>query len=169
MRNLGKELAKQGRKKGMCKEYLYKLPTITDRRELADFFIREIDFCLTNDFPSLDFIHEHFRDISADFGVYTTGQYSEENKRHLVAIGTAEGSLRVNGFNVAEVFVKDQAYMNLRASDNSFVMVDIYSGRIHVQAFHNARVVINHYGGLVSHETTENGFVKIIRKTKKSE
>ncbi len=169
MKNLGKDLAKLGRKKGMCKEYLYKLPTITDRKELAEIFIREIDFCLSNDFPSLDYIETHFKDITGDFGVFTVGQYSQVNKRHLVALGTATGSLRMDGFNVAEVFVRDQAYVNLSASENSFCMVDLYSGRIHVRASQNAKVVVNDYGGRISQEISENGLVKIIRKTKKSE
>lgn len=173
MKHIGKELAAQGRKNGMCKEFRDQLRVTSDPAALAEMYFRGIDFCLSHDFPSVEFLEDRFSGVLTGFGIHTKGRYVGENDRRMVALGTAVVDLFVTGYNVGEVFIKDQARVKVVTSDNSFVMIDLFgAGYLEISATGDSKVVVNDYsaGGSsgIKYEKHGNALVKVIRKTKKT-
>lgn len=154
-KELSKILAKEAKKKGICKEWHQELKKLTDRRAMAEMYLRGIDFCLKNNYPSNDFIKAEFGDIAPLMGVFVDSEISVENKPKCVCLGATFGNIKTNGFNVCEIFAKHDSELNIIAADNAFVMVDIFDNSfVNIYIHDRAKVCVNQYG--------ENATVKII-------
>lgn len=168
--NLGKELAKSGKKAGMCKPVNERLKLTEDKDEMCRMFINGIDFCLANDFPSNEFIKANFSDIINNHGIYVDEKVSLKNKIKVVLLGNCSGSMVIDGFTVSEIFIKHDSRIYLSVKDNAFVMIDIFdNSTLIITATDNSKVFVNRYSGNVDNcETFGNAVIKIREKNKKT-
>ena len=67
---IGKELALIAKKKGICQEWFDQMKTLDDKDRLLEMYVRGIDFCLSNDFPTNDYIRENFVGRMEEYGVH---------------------------------------------------------------------------------------------------
>jgi hypothetical protein len=172
MKNISKELAKQAKQKGICKEWHRQLKTLNDKREMVKMYIKGIDFCLSNDYPSNKYIVENFGEIIHEFGIFVDGEVDLKNHERCIALGKTKGHIETNEYNVCEVFVKHNSELTIVAKDSSFVMVDIFDNSIiHVQAQDNAKIIVNKYIGAAveGRIQLDNSRIKINEKNKKSQ
>lgn len=169
MSNIGIELAQQAKKKGICDEWFTELRTTNDTDKLIDMYLRGIDFCLSNEFPSNDYIRKNFVGKMEAYGVHLDEKLDVSNPSKLVALGTCTGDIEINEYTVSQLFVKHDSFLNLFVKDNGFAMVDIFDNSIlTVVADGDSKVCINHYGGEVNVIKKGNAVVKIIEKHKKT-
>lgn len=140
-------LANEAKKKGICKEWHTALKSLTDRKEMVKMYLRGIDFCLANNYPDNEFIKAHFADVAPEMGVFVDCPVIVENSPKCVCLGACFGKVTTNGFNVTELFVKNESEINIVANDNAFVMVDIFDQSvINIHAHERAKVCVNQYG-----------------------
>lgn len=145
--NLSKTLAKEAKKKGICKEWHTALKSLTDRKAMVEMYLRGIDFCLRNDYPANDFIKAHFGDIAPRMGVFVDSEISVENSPKCVCLGQTFGNIKTDNFNVTEIFAKHQAELNVIATHNAFVMIDVFDESVvNIHAQDRAKVCVNQYG-----------------------
>ncbi len=167
--NLPKELAKQAKKKGICEEWYNQLKSLNDKDAMADMYLRGIDFCLRNDYPSNDFIQKHFGDVAPKHGVFVDAAVDVTNRPKCVCLGACSGRVKVDGFNVCEVFVKHDSELNIIVKDNAFVMVDIFdNANVMIHAYDRAKVCVKRYGGNVIDNAADDAVVKLREKNKKT-
>ena len=170
--DLTKELAKEAKRKDACKQGYDQLITIapSDKIAMVQLYLRNIDFCLGNDYPSNEFIKANFNGVAQDMGVFVDERINVENAPKCVCLGATNGTITVLGFSVCEIFAKHDAKINIKAKDNSFVMVDLFDNAvINIHAFDRAKVCVNRYGGVVNTiHSDEESRVKIIEKETKS-
>lgn len=168
MNTVAKELAWQAKAKGICQEWHKELIGLTDKRAMVDMYIRGIDFCLANDFPSNDYIRATFKGVMEDKGVFLDDKVNLANVRYCVALGTTQGEVRVTGYKVCEVFAKHQSSLHVIAEDNAFVEIDMFDDSVvSVTSAAKAKVHVNRYGGTLS-IVQSGGGVKVIEKNKKT-
>jgi hypothetical protein len=169
---LNKELALEAKKHNICEEWFNDLLQIEDKVRLIKMYLKGIDFCLSNEYPSLSFIKENFVGTMEKYGVFLDDNIKGINSRYVVALGSCEGNAEYIDFGVGQVFVKHESKLNVKASGNSFVMVDMFdNSEVEVIATDNAKVCVNHYGGKLSTITnSEQGSatIKVIRKQSKT-
>ena len=55
---LVQQLKEDGKAKGLCRMWQMKLKTGLDYEQLIQLYIRGIDFCISENYPTLDFIRE---------------------------------------------------------------------------------------------------------------
>lgn len=166
---IGKELANAAKKKGICKEWFNNMKGLDDKEALIEMYVKGIDFCLANDFPSNDYIRTNFAGKMEAYGVHLDEFLNTVNDRRVVALGNCLGRIEVNRFGVSEVFVKHESDLVIVAKDNSFVMIDMFdSTKLKVIASEDAKVCINHYGGDLITEKSDDAIVKVIQKNKKT-
>lgn len=167
-KDLSTALAKEAKKKGICKEWHTALKSQTDRKAMVEMYLRGIDFCLKNDYPANDFIKAHFGDIAPRMGVFVDCEINVENSPKCVCLVQTFGKVSTTGFNVCEIFAKHEAEINVVAADNAFVMVDVFDHSVvNIHAHDRAKVCVNHYGDngrvyIIVEEATAN--VKLIKK-----
>ena len=146
-KGLSRTLAKEAKKKGICKEWLAALRSLNDREAMVDMYLRGIDFCLRNDYPTNNFIKAHFADIAPRMGVFVDSEISVENRPKCVCLGATFGVVKTNNFNVTEIFAKHHAELNVVAADNAFVMIDVFDNSVvNIHAHDRAKVCVNKYG-----------------------
>lgn len=166
---INKELAYEAKRNGICSEWFNRLLQTEDKGELLKMYLEGIDFCLSNNYPSNEFIRANFKGYCEKYGVFIDDEINSVNLRYLVALGTTEGQVEYNGFEVGQAFIKNQSKVQIIATGNSFLMVDIFdAAEIKVEAREHAKVCINQYGGRVETITEGNGVVKVIRKHSKT-
>lgn len=169
MSKIGKELAKDAKINGICKDWYKDLKTTDDIDQLLDMYLRGIDFCLSNDYPTNDYIRANFKGKMEHKGIYLDDQLLAVNARKVVALGRCTGSIEVDEFNVCEVFIKHESEATVTAEGNSFVMIDMFdNSSLSVIAHDQAKVCVNHYGGEIIFRKEGKGVVKIIEKNKKT-
>lgn len=167
---IAKELAKEAKRKGICEPWYKELITLDDKRAMVAMYVRGIDFCLSNNFPSNDYIRANFKGIMEDYGVFLDEEINITNCKRCVALGSTHGQIEIGSYGVCEIFAKNDSILTLTAKDNAFVMVDIFeNATINVVALGNAKVCVNVYnGGRYSTRIYDNSRIKIVRKNKKS-
>lgn len=168
---INRQLAKQAKEKGICKDWFKDLEQTENITDLIQMYLKGIDFCLANDFPSNDFIRKHFKGKMEDFGIFLDGSFQLKNKSKCVLLGNCKGILAIDQYNVSEVFVKHQSEIILEAKDNAFVMIDLFDDAVlHIHALGDAKICVNQYQGKSQiHQTkSENAQIKIITKNKKT-
>ena len=168
MNEVTKHLAKAARANGICTPWLNELKTTNDKDALVDMYVRGLDFCLAYDYPSNDFIREHFKGVMEKHGVFLDDAIDLQNQCKCIALGETTGRVVADGYSVVEVWAKHQSSLNIVARDNAFVMVDVYDDAVvNVYASDRAKVCVNRHGGKVLHNITDDAVVKIREKSNK--
>jgi hypothetical protein len=167
---LSKELANQAKKFNICQEWHDELKTLENKRAMAEMYIKGIDFCLENDYPSNDYIRRNFSDVMNEFGVFLDDNIDLIDAKKCVALGTTKGRIEIDNFSVSEIFIKHESSLNIIAKDNAFVMIDIFdNGVVMIHAQNNAKVCVNKYGNATIHSNRiGSAMVKVIEKHKKT-
>ena len=166
---LSNELARYAKIHGICEDWYLALKNENDINGLLDMYIRGIDFCLANDYPSNDFIANNFKGKMEAHGVHLDETLEIVNERKIIALGKSVGTIEINEFEVSEIFIKHDSELVLIASGNSFVMIDIFdNAKLTVLASDDAKVRINRYGGQVFQESIDDSFIKLTEKNKKT-
>lgn len=167
--NIGEELAKQAKKLGICSTWHEDLKVTDDKDKLLEMYVAGIDFCLSNDYPSNDFIRANFKGKMECHGIHLDEVFKVKNERKVIALGDCEGNIELDGFAVCEAFVKHNSEISIKASGNSFVMIDVFdNAKIRVQADGEAKVCINHYAGEIQFASDGKSYVKIVEKQRKT-
>ncbi len=169
-RKLSRELAGLAKADGICNEWHNELLALDDKDAMVEMYLRGIDFCLSRDYPSNDFIRDNFKGMMERHGVFLDEEVSVSGLRKCVCLGACRGSVEIAGYNVMEVFVKHGSEITIRAKGNSFVMADVFdNARVTVTASDSAKVCVNVYGNarVETHAETP-AIVKIREKNKRT-
>jgi len=165
---LNKELAKEAAIKGICEDWYKKLRKTEDKHALIKMFLDGIDFCISEDYPSPKFF-KLFDGIRQQYGIFRDEPIQTENFQYVVALGKCEGTAKYTGYEVGQVFVKHESKLTVIASENSFVMIDIFDDSIiEINASENAKVCVNQYGGQIVSIEHGQSTIKVIHKQSKT-
>lgn len=168
-KKIAKQLAKDAKAKGICKEWHDDLKRLDNKRKMIDMYIRGIDFCLSNEFPSNDYIRENFKGHMEDQGVFLDDHIDLTNFRRCIALGKTKGRVLVTSYGVCEVFAKHQSALDIVVVDNAFVEVDMFDDSVvSVTSSGGAKVHINRYGGTLSTEQQDDSVIKVEEKGRKT-
>jgi hypothetical protein len=168
---LSKELAKQAKKFKICREWYDELKSLDNKKAMVAMYVKGIDFCLSNDYPSNEFIRANFKGVMEEYGVFLDDDVALTNVERCVALGKVKGCVEINGFNVCEVFAKHNSELTVVAKGNAFVMIDMFDDAvISVCAEDRSRVCVNRYGGTLMTSAVkpdDRAVVKVIEKCRR--
>lgn len=167
---LGQELAEMAliTREKICDEWFIKLQQTKSIDELIKMYMRGIDFCFSNDYPSKDYIREHFKGKMESYGVFLDDVIAIDNKRKVILLGESIASLTYTDFNVCQLYLRDKSVANVVAKDNCILCIDIfYNSKLNIVCNDNSKVIINNFGGEINIEQSETAKVKLIDKGKK--
>lgn len=162
-------LKKDGMAKGLCQLWQNKLRDGVSVKRLVELYVRGIDFCIKNDYPTLDFIRENFKGKCELYGVYVDDQELElRNMPDVVLQGDCKGELTYDGYSVCRAFIRHNSDVTIKAYGNAHLTIDVFDNAILELsvAGTNARVLVNKYGD-ARVECSGVG-VKVVSKNKKT-
>lgn len=155
------QIKRDGIQYNLCRLYQAKLKQDLTVKDLADLYFRGMDFCVEHDFPTVQFMKEHFKGRSEQYGVYVEDQaVKSRNQSHVVMIGDCNGELEYDGFSVSRVYIRHTSKAKIMVLGYANLSVDIYdNAQLAIAvAGSKAKVLVNVYGNAKIHST---GKVKI--------
>ena len=163
---LVEQLKQDGIAKGLCRPWQMKLRPGVSTKRLVELFIKGIDFCVKNDYPTLEFMRENFRGISEPYGAYVDDVVCERNKPDVVLNGYCKGTLEYDGYSVSRVVVRHTSKVSIKAFGYAHLTVDLFDDSTLdlVVAGTKARVIVNKYGN--SNAEVSGTGVKVFFKNK---
>lgn len=148
LKQLAEQLRADGIAKGLCQAYRMKIRESNSIEGLVKLFIKGIDFCVINDYPTLDFMRDNFRGKSEPYGAHVDDEVDEANLPHCVLNGQCKAFLRYDGYSVSRVYARHDTQAAVNVADHAFVTVDAFdhSHLAIAVAGNDAKVLVNVYG-----------------------
>lgn len=164
---LVEQLKTDGIAKGLCQQWQKKLRSGVSKKRLIDLYIRGIDFCISNDFPTLDFIRENFSDCQ-EYGVFVDEMVQRANMPDMVLEGDCKAEMMYNGYTVSRAYVRHNSEAKIQVFGNACLTVDVFDNAhlVIAVAGTRARVLVNVYGD-AKVDYSGSG-VKVVNKNKKT-
>lgn len=149
MMELIKRLKDDATAKGLCRLWQGKLKPGLSTHALIRLYISGLDFCVCEDFPTLDFLREYFKGVSEPYGVYIDDDIAElVNRPDTVLNGSCKAFLEYSGYSVCRVFARHTSKASVCVSDHAIVTIDAFDNTDIVvsTAGVNSQVTVNLYG-----------------------
>lgn len=149
------QLKTDGINKGLCRLWQRKLHNGLSTEELVKLYIKGIDFCISENYPTLDFLRENFKGKSEPFGVFIDDELPPmKNEPDVVLNGACKAMLEYDGYSVSRLYVRHDSEVAVIVSDNAIVTIDLFdNATLHLSVIGNdANVSINAYGENTSTE-----------------
>lgn len=146
---LVEQLRKDGTEKGLCRLWQMKLRGNLDTEALVKLYIKGIDFCICEDYPTLDFLRTHFNGNSEPYGVYIDEDMPTlANKADLVLNGACRGMLEYGEYSVSRLYVRHTSEIAVNVSDHAILTIDVFDhAKLHLSVVgDDASVILNVYG-----------------------
>lgn len=133
--------------------------------DLLQMFVDNIDYCLSENYPSQSDLLEFGGEELKAFGIYIEQKTSLNDKEFLVLFDCS-ANLTYNHYGVGTIFIKGNSNITLTANRNCCIVVDIFdNSQLSIQAEQGARVLVNVYGN-AKVEKSGTGHINIIHKNK---
>lgn len=167
---INKELASIAKKLDICKPSYEMLNKAESKDAMMQMFVKGIDFCLANDFPSVEYLEKHGEGITEKYGVHVNKTVECINSPFTVLLGESKAVISNNEYSFSQLFIKHQSSVDIELTDNSFTVIDVFDDSVLIgTASGNSRVLINKYGNpSINVQQKDNAQVQIIDKQQKT-
>lgn len=146
---LNELLKRDGIAKGLCEPWQKKLDTHKSIEGLVRLFVNGIDFCVEKDYPTLEFMREHFKGKSEPYGAFVDDDVPElKNCRNVVLNGHCRAFIEYDAYTVARVVARHTTEAAINVSEKAIVTIDAFdNSKLTVAVAGNgAKVFVNKYG-----------------------
>ncbi len=126
------ELREMAVQNGLCTQWQNSWGQPSDD-ELCQMYLRSLDFCIEHDYPSVEYMKEHFGGVMQKHGIYVDDKIKLSNPRKIVCNGKTDGAVSFDGFAVGLIYarhnsnisvdVRGRAIVNIICYDNASVNV----------------------------------------------
>ena len=158
--NIGKEIAIEAKKYGLCAEWYRKMLAVTTYKQLAEMYFDGDDWSMEKDFPSLSLLRQHKRAI-LPYGLVVDSTEKFENNFRIAFFGNSESEISYSDYAVGNVIVRHQSNVKIKAKGNAKVFVNLIDeARVEIEATENAEVIIYNYGQQTNYSNKGNVIVK---------
>lgn len=143
------QLKQDAIEKGLCRLWQRKLTGDLNISELSELYIKGIDFCILEDYPTLEYMRATFKGKCEPYGIYIDDKVEElKNAPDAVFNGDCKALLEYDGFAVSRVFARHNTKASVNVSDNAIVTIDAFDSSYLVIAVSGdkAQVIVNLYG-----------------------
>jgi hypothetical protein len=160
---LKNRLAAEAKANGICKEWYNRILNAPSKEHLLMLFVKGLDFCLKNAFT--EDLWAEFGGIRQHYGVFVNDPIDAKGVRNVIAFGTSEGKAEFDGFNVAQIWARDDTKINVKAGGHAYITVDIADrAKVEITASDMARICIFFHGGSYNANTAGSAQIKVIDK-----
>ena len=139
-KKLSEDLKQRAINLGLCSEW-QKEWTTEDKDELCDMYVRGIDFCIVNNYPTTEYMKRNFEGVMQKHGIYVDEKVNIDRPklRTYVINGKSDAVLNLEDFDLCEVYVRHNSSIKVCIKD---------SARVFVCLFDNAKAEVTTVGSL---------------------
>lgn len=148
---LVKQLREDGTAKGLCQAWQEKLKPGISMERLVKLYIRGIDFCVKNDFPTLDFIRTNFKGKCEPYGAYVDDIFEKRNAPDVILNGHCNAKLVYDGYTVSRVVIRHTSAASITVYGYACVTIDVFDDSVLnlVVIGTRAKVLVYRYGNSI--------------------
>ena len=146
---LNRQLKQDGIAVGLCSQYQGLLDRSDTVEKMVRLFIRGIDFCIKNDYPTLEFMRKNFKGKSEPYGGYVDDEITGlRNAPDVVLNGECKAMLEYDECSVSRIYIRHSSQAAVNVSDHAIVTIDAFdsSHLVVAVAGGDAQVLVNKYG-----------------------
>lgn len=143
------QLKADGISKGLCLQWQGKLRKGLKLEQLVELYIKGINFCIKNEYPTLDFLRQHFKGKCEPYGVYIDDEVTDSlNESNIVLNGACKAILDYDDYIVARAYIRHNSEAGVDVDGNALVTIDVFDNAIlHLSVIGKAsKVILNVYG-----------------------
>lgn len=96
------------------------------KEQLVEMYIRGLDFCILHNYPSNDFIKEHFGKLAEEKGVFTDAKVNVLNPPIAILNGNCTGTIELTGFASRDIHVRHDSKLKVIVRDNAKAFIRVY-------------------------------------------
>lgn len=152
--------------KGMCQSWENKWKNNMTDAELADLYIRGLDFCIEQNFPSNEYIVENFdKTFLNKNGIYVNDDNIKVSDLSgiFVVQGESAGEMHFGHYDAATIWVRHESELMIDVHGFAWVFVHVLDdSKVSVYQYGDSNVTIKNHSKTSSVITTGN--VKYIEK-----
>lgn len=165
LKELKKRLAAEAKEKGICREWYEFILNAPSKERLLTLFVKGLDFCVENDYPSAQ-LRAEFARLRQHFGIFMSDHISVKSGKYVIAFGTSEGKANYSGFDVAQIWAREDTRLGVTATDNAVVCIEVADrAQVTITASGAARVSVFLHGGTITKNATDKATIKVIDKS----
>lgn len=158
--NIGKEIALEAKKFGLCAEWYKRMLSVTTYKQLADMYFDGDDWSMEKDFPSLSLLRQH-KGAILPYELVVDSTEKFENNFRIAFFGNSESEISYSDYAVGNVIVRHQSKVKIKVSGNAKVFVNLIDeAKVEIEATENAEVIIYNYGPQTNFNNQGNVTVK---------
>jgi hypothetical protein len=141
------QLKEDAMDKGLCRPWQGKFKDDLNMQHLVEMYIKGIDFCIANDFPTLDFLRDNLKGKCEPFGVFIDAEVESKNVSDTVLNGECKAFLEYDGYSVSRIYARHSTKASINVSDYAVVTIDAFDkADLVVAVGGEAAVYVNLYG-----------------------
>lgn len=162
------DIAESALKHEACKPGLKKILESKSEAELLDLYKKNIDFCLSENFPSSEQFEKVDSLLLEGHGIFLDGDALLRDRDFIVLLGSCFAGIEYTGYNVGQLFIKHDSAADVSVKDKAYVVIDCFDdSELKIEALADSKVLINVYGNAkVIQEQKDNAIIKIVNKQK---
>lgn len=123
--NVSKVLKEEAMKFGLCVGWTEQWGSPT-KEQLVEMYIKGLDFCILHNYPSNEFIKEHFGEIAIQKGVYTDMKVDVLNPPTAILNGECSGTIVLTGFVSRDIHVRHNSKVKIIIRDAAKAFIRVY-------------------------------------------
>ena len=122
------DLKKQAISLGLCAQWQGEWGKPTDT-QLVEKYVRGLDFVIKHDWPTVEYIKEHFDSVLLhEKGVWCDEEVTTPKRSVMVLNGNCTGTLNFSGFEVVSIYVRHTSNVLINVSNFARVSVSVFDG-----------------------------------------
>jgi hypothetical protein len=164
IQELNNILRHEATQKGMCGKVARTWVEDWDKDELLRQYVLNIEFCIEQNFPDNGFILSNFDTLTLhDHNVFIRETIKEENLKGAVVINDCGGEIVMSDFSVANIYLRGNSNITIRASRFSKVFVTLLdNATLNIEQEDYSQCYVYQYGEHTECKTKGN--IKIRKK-----
>lgn len=136
---------------GLCEEWTNNWGT-PDEDELAEKYIRGIDFAIKHDFPSASFMKKHFNGVIQRHGIYVDENINLNNPNMTITNGTCNGIIQFDKFATGRLYIRHDSDITVKVSGLSKIFISTYDNcKLNIDCTDEAIVYVYKHGGNITY------------------
>ena len=143
---VGKEIALEAKKKGICAKWFSDMLKQNDVKPLCEMYFRGDDWAMENDFPDLSILRK-FRGNIDQYGMHTDFEGELSDQHNTALFGKSVARLNYGGFFAGTLIIRHDSKAEINISGNAFLVINLLDNAfVQVECTDEAKVIIYQYG-----------------------
>lgn len=150
-KKLSEKMKQEAVSLGLCAQWTAEWGKGTTKDDMADKFVRGLDFCIKHNWPTVEVIKESFGDVMHNHGVYADEKVYQTNPDTMVLNGRCDATIICGDYASSNIYARHSTKLRIKVRDHAYVHVSVYdNAQIEVECADSAKCFVYRYGGEVN-------------------